>query len=291
MSKSILNRYVISSLAFLCSMPRGEGLEVVYENKDAIPAGYEDLYSEKDGKMVLTGVKGVKTQQDVDKLQQALVKERNDHKATKQTYAPLAALGSVDEIVANLDRIAELEAGQGKGGAPADVEKLLQAKLAPLQRELETTKAGLVERDTLIASFKTKEQRQTIAEQVRKAAKVLKIRDTAVEDAVMYGQNLLTVDDAGNVVTRENAGVTAFVSAEELLRDLVAARPHWLEESVGGGSTGNRGGQGAGANPYSHDHWNLGEQMRIYKENPEKAKQMAARFGVDPLNPSRPPKK
>ena len=279
------------SLAFLCSMPRGEGLEVVYESKDAIPAGYEDLYSEKDGKMVLTGVKGVKTQQDVDKLQQALAKERNDHKTTKQTYAPLAALGSVEEIVANLDRIAELEASQGKGGAPADVEKLLQAKLAPLQRELETAKAGLTERDNLIASFKTKEQRQTIAEQVRKAAKVLKIRDTAVEDAVMYGQNLLTVDDAGNVVTRENVGVTAFVSAEELLRDLVSARPHWLEESVGGGSPGNRGGQGAGANPYSHDHWNLGEQMRIYKENPEKAKQMAARFGVDPLNPSRPPKK
>lgn len=290
MSKSMKAHLVIASLGVLCSMPRGEGLEITYENKDAIPAGYEDLYSEKDGKMVLTGVKGMKTESDVAKLQASLVKERNDHKATKQVYAPLAAHGSVEEVVSKLDRIPELEAGQGKGANPADLEKLVQAKLTPLQRELEAAKAGLAERDGLIAGFKGKEQKLTIAEQVRKAAKVLKVRDTAVEDAVMYGQNLLVIDDSGNVVTRENAGVTPFLSAEDLLRDLIAARPHWLEESVGGGANGGKGGNSIN-NPYSHEHWNLGEQMRVYKENPEKAKQMAARFGVDPLNPSRPAKK
>ena len=290
MSKSMMTRLIISSIGVLCSMPRGEGLELTYENKDAIPAGYEDLYTEKDGKMLFTGVKGIKTEQDVTALQTSLIKERNAHKATKQAYAPLASHGSIEELVAKLDRIPELEAGQGKGANPADLEKLVQAKLSPMQRELETAKAALAEKDGVIATFKTKEQRQTIAEQVRKAAKALKVRDSAVEDAVMYGQNLLTVDDTGNVVTRENAGVTPFISADEMLRDLIAQRPHWLEESIGGGSNGGKGFN-AGNNPYSHENWNLGEQMKVYKDNPDKARQLAARFGVDPLNPQRPAKK
>lgn len=290
MSNKLRTQMIASSIAFLCSMPRGEGLELSYENKDAIPAGYEELYSEKDGKMVLTGVKGMKTENDVTTLQTALQKERQAHKALKTQFAPLASHGSIEDIVASLDRIPELEAGQGKGANPADIDKLVQAKLAPLQRELDTVKTTLIEKDNEISTYKGKEQKATIAEQVRKAAKGLKVRDTAIEDAVMYGQNLLTVDEAGNVVTKENSGVTPFVSAEEMLRDLLQGRPHWLEESVGGGAQGGKGGM-SGENPYSHENWNLGEQMRIYKENPAKAQALAKRHGVDPLKPTRPAKK
>ena len=43
-------------------------LELSYDTKDAIPNGFAELYTEKDGKFVLTGVNGMKTQTDVDNV-------------------------------------------------------------------------------------------------------------------------------------------------------------------------------------------------------------------------------
>lgn len=266
-------------------------LELSYESSDDIPAGFEALYTEKDSKHVLTRVKGMKTQADVDRLQTALTKERTDHKAVKQTIAQLASHGTVEEIIANLDRIPELEAGQGKG-APADIEKIVTARLAPVQRKLDEAVATIGERDKTIEGYKGKETKLTVAEAVRKAAKTLKIRESAIEDAVMYGERALQIDESGNVVTREGiSGVTPFSSAEDMLRDLLPSRQHWLEDSFGGGSQGGKGGSHAGTDPYSHDGWSITEQMKLYKSDPAKAKKLAERNGVDPMNPKRPAKK
>lgn len=284
-----MNRLFVSTFPSLVSMGRGDGLELSYESQESIPAGYENLYSEKDGKFVLTGVKGVKTQADIENLQTALNKERTAHKATKQQYAPLANYGTIEDITANLDRIPELEAKQGKG-APEDIEKIVSARLAPVQRELENTKNQLKEKDGVIETYKGKEVRATIADTVRKAAKAHKVLDTALEDAIIYGERVLTVDEAGNVVTKEGVGVTPFVTADELIREILPNRPHWLGESYGGGSRGGKGQQFA-TDPYSHDGWNISEQMKLYKENPTKAQQMAKRHGVDVTNPVRPAKK
>lgn len=285
-----MNRLFNSTFPSFVSMGRGEGLELSYESRDAIPAGYEELYTEKDGKYALTGIKGMKTQSDVENLQTALTKERTAHKTTKQQYAGLASHGTVDEIVANLDRIPELEAKQGKGD-PADIEKIVAARLAPVNRELEAARVNLSEKDKQIDGYKGKETKATIADTVRKAAKTLKIRESAIEDAVMYGNAALTIDESGNVVTREGvAGITPFSTAEDMLRDLLPSRQHWLEDSFGGGSRGGKGGD-VTENPYSAEHWNLSEQMKLYKTNPTKAKQMADRHGVDPLAPVKPAKK
>lgn len=282
------------ALAFSSMTPvrLGDGtpeLEIAYDSADDIPAGFEGLYSEKDGKHVLTRVKGLKTSTDVERLQTALTKERNDHKTAKQQLSTLTAHGTVDEIIANLDRIPELEAKQGKGD-PADIEKIVAARLTPLQRELKTTQDSLAEKDKLIDTYKGKETKATIGETVRKAAKALKVRDSAVEDAIMYGERVLTIDESGNVVTKENAGVTPFITADELLREILPNRAHWLEESVGGGAGGGKGGD-TNTNPYTHDNWDIGAQMKLYKENPDKARKMAERLGVDPMNPKRPAKK
>ena len=80
-------------------------LELSYDSADDIPAGMESLYTEKDGKQVLTGVKGMKTQADIDRLQTALTKERNDHKTVRTQLSSLSSYGTIEEITANLDRI------------------------------------------------------------------------------------------------------------------------------------------------------------------------------------------
>lgn len=266
-------------------------IELSYDAQEDIPAGKEDLYTEKDGKFVLTGVKGMKTQADIDRLNTALVKERGDHKAVKNQLAALSSYGTIEEITANLDRIPELEAKQGKGD-PADIEKIVTARLAPVQRKLEEAQNQISERDKLIDGYKGKETKQTIAGEVRKAAKALKIRDSAIEDAILYGERVLTIDESGNVVTKENVGVTPFATAEDMLRDLLPNRSHWLEDSFGGGSQGGKGNPGfSGTDPYSHDGWNVTEQMKLMKADPAKAKKLAERNGVNPMSPQRPPKK
>lgn len=286
------NLITLAILSGLTPVRLGDGtpeLDISYDSADDIPAGFEGLYTEKDGKHVLTRVKGLKTTADVERLQTALTKERTDHKTAKQQLSTLTAHGTVEEIIANLDRIPELEAKQGKGD-PADVEKIVTARLTPVQRELKAAQDQLAEKDKLIDGYKGKETKQTIGEAVRKAAKALKVRDSAIEDAIMYGERVLTIDETGNVVTKENAGVTPFVTADELLREILPNRSHWLEDSFGGGSGGGKGGDFT-KNPYSHDDWDIGAQMALYKSNPDKARKMAERFKVDPLNPKKPAKK
>lgn len=265
-------------------------LELSYDSADDIPAGMESLYTEKDGKQVLTGVKGMKTQADIDRLQTALTKERNDHKTVRTQLSSLSSYGTIEEITANLDRIPELEAKQGKGD-PADIEKIVTARLAPVQRKLDEALTTISEKDKEIGTYKGEKTKATIADTVCKAAKGLKIRESAIEDAIMFGERVLTIDESGNVVTKENSGVTPFATAEDMLRDILPTRQHWLEDSFGGGSQGGKGGQFSGTDPYSHDGWSITEQMKLMKSDPAKAKKLAERNGVDPLKPTKPAKK
>src|ERR1039458_8330945 len=89
-------------------------LKTVYATQEEIPAGYEALYTERNGKWELTGVSGVKTQADIDRVQAALVKERTDHKAVKALLAPFEGLDAevihlqateLEETKAQLDAI------------------------------------------------------------------------------------------------------------------------------------------------------------------------------------------
>lgn len=271
------------------SRRQGDGLELSYETQEAIPAGYESLYSEKDGKFVLTGVKGIKTDADVIRLQTALTKERNDHKVVKDQLRTITEHGTIEEIVTKLDSIPELEAKAGKG-SPEDIEKIVTARLTPLQRQLKTLedeKAALLGENT---NFKQEKVTNTIRTEITKAATKLKLKPGAIEDAVVLGERLMTIDDAGNVVTKDGVGVTPYAAPTEWLTEVLPNKGHWLEESFGGGSNGGKGGDHT-ANPYSHDNWSITDQMTIYKKDPAKAIQMAKRFGVDPLNPVRPAKK
>lgn len=85
-------------------------------------------------------------------------------------------------------------------------------------------------------------------------------------------------------------GVTPFLDPKSWLEEILPNKQHWLEESVGGGAGGGKGGDHT-VNPYSPDNWNISQQMALYRSNPSKAAQLAKRFGVDPLNPVKPEKK
>src|SRR5678815_551563 len=87
-------------------------IKIEYSAKDEIPAGYDELYTEKEGKFFLTGVEGLKTQKDIDTLQESLRKERNDHKTTKGKYSFLDGQ-DVEAVQQMLAKYPELEAAAG----------------------------------------------------------------------------------------------------------------------------------------------------------------------------------
>lgn len=257
-------------------------LKAILDSLEGVDAHFHSLYTERNGKFELTGIEGVKTQADIDRLQTALTKERNDHKVLRDKFAPLGDR-KIEDVLATLDKVPELEAAAkgnlDEGKINEIVEGRLKSRTAPLERQLQAVTGQLTEASALVQKFQQETTQRTIADSVRTAASKLKVVDTAVEDVILLGERLFTVDESGSVVTKDGVGVTPGIAADVWLTDMQTKRPHWWGPSVGGGSQGSRSG-GVGSNPWSKDSWNMTEQARVYRENPAKADQLAKAAGT-----------
>lgn len=257
-------------------------LKMKYKTREEIPAGMEGLYSEVGGEWVFTAIPGLKTQEDIDRVTEGLRKEREDHKATKDKYRALGDR-AVDDILADLDKIDEYK--QAAAGKLDDnqinqiVETRIRSRLAPVERERDQLKQDITERDTRISQFEANENRRSIHDAVRAAGVKAKIRDTAMDDALLIGEHLFTRDESGNVVTKDGVGVTPGVSPEVWFTETQQSRPHWWPESQGGGLNGGKGPAG-GSNPFSKDGWNMTEQGKLIRENRSRAEQLAKAAGT-----------
>ncbi|AVJ51759.1 hypothetical protein Vid5_gp04 [Pantoea phage vB_PagS_Vid5] len=284
-------QFQLSMLASIMSLGRMGDLELSYATQDDVPAEFASLYTEKDGKFVLTGVKNLVTQENITRLQGALEKERNDHKATKEKYAPLAGK-DVNEVIATLDRIPELEAAaNGAGNDSKKIDALVEAKiktrLAPIERERDQLKTANGELVKKVETLDGRITADTIKSVVTKAALDAKVIPSALDEVIMYGERLLQVDEGGKVITKDGVGVTPGLDPTVWLTEMLAKKPHWLPGSNGGGAGGSNGG-GGGTNPFSHAGWNMTEQMKLVRSNPARAEQFAKAAGVDIKNPQKP---
>lgn len=258
-------------------------LELVYDTLEAIPENYRDLYSERDGKFHLTGVKGMKTQGDIDRLQTALTKERNDHKATRDK---LATFGDMDpeQVQAQLDRIPELEVAAAGKIDDAKMEELVEArirtKLAPVERERDK---AIKERDEAKAEAETAKgeiRSRDVRSKLTDAALKAKVVDTALEDILLIGERVFELSDDGAITVRDGMGATPGIDPATWLTEMQEKRPHWWPPSEGGGSRGGSGGGMASDNPWRAEQWNMTKQGQIYRESPERAEQLAKQAGT-----------
>ena len=258
-------------------------LKAILDTLEGVEPHFHSLYTERNGKFELTGIEGIKTQADIDRLQTALTKERGDHKLLKDRYALLGDR-KPEDVIAALDRIPELEAA-AKGNIDDAklnemVEGRIKSRLAPVERQAQTLQQQLSEANASLEMLRTKDSLRIVTDAVRGAASKLKVVDSAVEDVTLLAERLFTIDETGAVVTKDNVGVTPGISADVWLTDMQAKRPHWWGPSQGGGAGGNRGGVSGVTNPWSKDAWNLTEQGRVYKENSGKAEQLAKAAGT-----------
>lgn len=288
-----------AALAAILPGRAGDGattLAATVDSLEGVPEALHGFYIEKDGKFNLQ-VTGLPTQENVSRLEEGIRKERADHKATKDTLNRITNNGArqVDDIIADLDRIPELEAGQGQiddDKINTIVENRIKARVAPVERERDKFKKESEDKDATISEFQSKERTRTIHDKVREDAVKAKLLPEAVDDALLLADRVFEVDDGGRVVTKDNVGVTPGLEPAAWLTDLQPKRPHWWGPSTGGGANGNRGGGGGGGgeNPFSHDGWNLTKQGELVTTDRAKAEQLAKAAGTTIGGP-RPAKK
>ena len=259
-------------------------LKFLIDSLDEVDASLHTYYKEVNGKFQLD-VTGIRTDNDVSAVQNALNMERNDHKKTKtklEEYAGIRSLNlSPTEILDKLDRFEELEAVSGD---KIDDEKLnkmvetrIKSRIAPLERERDQLKAVSGEQAQTIGEFQTKDRNRKISDVVRQAATEQKIVPSAVEDVLMIAERSFELSEDGTVMAKDGVGVTPGIDPTVWLTEMQQKRPHWWPQSQGGGGSGGSGGSG---NPWSSSAWNMSEQGRVYRENPARAQQLAISAGT-----------
>jgi len=263
-------------------------LKALYEGVDEIPEAFRELYTERGGKYELTGVEGMKTQADVDRLQTALTKERGEHKATKEK---LAAWGDLEpeDTREKLDKIPELEARAGQVD-DEKIEKLVEARAAAkvrtLEREHEKLKTESDGKDTRIALLETRERQRAIGDAILPELGKAKVLDSAREDILMLADRIFEAapiegeEGRFKVTTRDGVGVTPGISPADWIAEMQPKRPHWWPPSEG---AGGRPGTSTttGNNPWQKSNWNITEQSRVFAtQGAEVAERMAKQAGT-----------
>jgi len=267
-------------------------IELRYDNEDALPEAFRDetIFAElftrnEDGSISMTGVTGMKTQKDVDSVSEALRKERNDHKITKDRLKPWGELNA-EETLTQLDRIRELEAAAGGKLDDDAINKIVDGRLAqktgPLDRQIKTMGE---ERDAFAqenASLKNSIITRDRNDSVRAEATKVKSHATAVPDIEGAASVMLEQNEEGKWIAKSGIeGITPGLGIDGWLRDMQKLRPHWWPESEGGGARGGNGGTGFnGANPWSAKNWNLTEQGKVFNDSADLAGRLAKAAGT-----------
>lgn len=289
MKRSILASVVAQHVLSSAGIGDGEGgvqLGLSYPSADAIPEGFGALYTERDGAMHLTNIQGMKTQDDINRLQSALNKERSDHKAVKDTFARLGDR-SVDDILGVLDKVPAWEAMEA-GNDPEQINKLVDAKLAQSTAPLERSITSLTEeRDGYKGKFDALVQEvnnDKIIDHLKTLALKANVLPDAIEDVARMGLPLFERTETGEIVVKADAtGATPGVTADLWLNDLKETRAFYWPASQGAGGQGGRGGDGSGGdNPFTKGKENYTKQGQLIQTDPDKAARLAKAAGVKP---------
>lgn len=169
------------------------------------------------------------TPEDVQRLQAALSKEREEHKATRsQLLAPLRSTLRLPED-APLDTItATLTARLG------DIDTQVGAKTAALATERD---AAVADAAKVRAEWNTHRIDTAIQSALTKSG----IRPECIEDASTILRGTLEATDKG-VVTKTAAGIVPGQTVDQfIVGQLRSMRPHYWPTSVGGGAKGAGG--------------------------------------------------
>lgn len=254
-------------------------LKFKYAAKTEIPAEHSSLYVERDGAFFLDA-EGVVDKSKVDEF-------RTNNLALKNQLAELNARFEgidPDAVKTLLAEKAKLE--EQKLIKDGEVEKLVENRTKKILGDMEKRASSA---EQLASSLSAQLLEKEIERNIVEAGTKLGLRATAIPDLKGRARNIfkisggtvIAVDTDGKTPVFGRDGVTPLTFDEWVARQVVEA-PHLFESSAGGGAVGNgSGGVGnrSGKNPFSKENWNMTEQMKIEKADPNLAERLRAAAG------------
>jgi hypothetical protein len=254
-------------------------LKYKFKTREEIPAEHAALYVERDGAFCLDA-EGATDKTKVDEFRatnNALKKELEDLNARFDGIDP-------DEVrrLAEEKRKLELEA---QGHKPEEIEKIVVERVKGLKADWDKQLSAVTsERDSLTTRLTAIQIDQGVITTATKRG----LRPTAIPDITARARTVFKLvngvprafEPDGQTVRYGKDGVTP-MTLEEWVDAQVSDAPHLFESNAGGGATGNGSGGTGGSsrsvkNPFRKESWNLTEQMKLQKTDPQLAKRLKA---------------
>lgn len=218
-------------------------LKVSYDSKDQVPEKFAELYTEQGGKYVLSGVEGMKTQADVDNVQEALRKERELKKAAEAKLTAFEGIES-EGLRESLDELEKLRTTGGKVD-DSKIEDIVSQRMklekAKFEREMEKLTEKMTSVEELNKNLVNEKNTSLIERQLREASNG-KVNDTAMGD-VLFRKSIFEVTEGDEVLTKEGVdGVRPGLKPTEWLDETLKTNTHWQKQSKGVGASGSKVG-------------------------------------------------
>ena len=251
-------------------------LKFKFKTREEIPAELQPLYVERDGAWTLDA-DGVVEKSKLEEFRATnitVMKERDDLAKRFAGIDP-DAVHQLTEDKRKLEEEQQLKAGE--------VDKVIEARLKTARADWEKQHGVVVaERDTLTARLTAIQIDQAVVLEATKRG----LRATAIPDITSRARiNFKLVNGVpqafeadGQAARMGKDGVTPMTLAE-WVDALVSDAPHLFAANAGGGAAGSGSG-GAGnrsvKNPFLKESWNLTEQMKLQKSDPQLAARLKA---------------
>lgn len=239
------------------------GLKYEVSNANELDETVKGFYVESgDGKFRLD-VEGVESREAVQGLKSALEQERCARKAMEKELSGFKGFSpedlhkmkdELDELrleKENKPTIDKLSDAEKKKLLGEQVDKYVEIRTRALERQLKEAQEAATKSQTELAALTTKRQNETRDLRVLKAANG-RILPSANEDLRLRAEHRLQYDpDANDYRDETGMGLEDWVEAQ------IAANPHWLPGSRGGGADGGAGAETAPKNgrDYIMDIW------------------------------------
>ena len=251
-------------------------LKFKFKTREEVPAEHQSFYVEREGAWVLDA-EGVVEKSKLDEFRNTnvtLLKERDELKQRFEGIDPEEVRKLADE-----KRKLELLA---QGHKPEEIEKIVDGRLKTARADWDKQFAAVTtERDSLNSRLTSIQIDQAVITEATKRG----LRATAIPDITSRARiNFKLVNGVpqafeadGQTARMGKDGVSPMTLAE-WVDALVSDAPHLFESNAGGGAASSASGRpnsgSSGKNPFRRESWNLTEQMKMQKTDP----QMAARL-------------
>lgn len=251
-------------------------LKFKYHSKDEIPAELVALYAEREGAWQLD-VDGVADKAKLDEFRNnntALLKQVEELKKRFEGIDP-DEVRKLAEEKARLEEDKQLKAGE--------LDKVVENRIKGLKADWDKQVATLTsEREALNARLTAIQIDQGIITAATKRG----LRPTAIADITSRARTVFKLvngaprafEGDGQTLRYGRDGVTP-MTLEEWVDTQVADAPHLFETNAGGGAASNGSGgaaQRSVKNPFRKESWNLTEQMKLIKSDPQLAARLRA---------------